>query len=69
LEEKSTEQEQAINELEGRVKREAEKRMQLEEENMVLRSLLMEMKSNPNIKMLMMQTIEPISKALNSQFD
>jgi hypothetical protein len=69
LEEKSTEQEQTINELEGRVKREAEKRMQLEEENMVLRSLLMEMKSNPNIKMLMMQTIEPISKALNSQFD
>jgi uncharacterized coiled-coil protein SlyX len=69
LEEKSTEQEQTINELEGWVKREAEKRMQLEEENMVLRSLLMEMKSNPNIKMLMMQTIEPISKALNSQFD
>lgn len=27
------------------------------------------MRSNPSIKMLMMQTIEPMSKALNSQFD
>jgi hypothetical protein len=51
------------------VRRETEKRMQLEEENLMLRSLLMEMKSNPSIKMLMMQTIEPISKALNSQLN
>jgi hypothetical protein len=32
----------------------------------MLKTLLKEMKANPNIKMLMMQTIEPVSKVLNN---
>lgn len=42
--------------------------MELQEENLMLRTLLKEMKSNPNIKQLMMQTIEPVSKILNNEF-
>lgn len=34
----------------------------------MLRTLLKEMKANPNIKQLMMQTIEPVSKILNNEF-
>jgi hypothetical protein len=32
----------------------------------MLKSLLKEMKANPNIKQHMMQTIEPVSKILNN---
>lgn len=35
----------------------------------MLRSLLLEMKANPTIKLLMMETLEPVSKVLNSQLD
>ena len=35
---------------------------------MLLKSLLKEMRSNPSIKSLMMETIEPVSKVLNNQF-
>lgn len=55
--------------MEGRVRREAEKNVLLEEENLMLRSLLLEMKANPSIKLLMMETLEPMSKMLNSQLD
>jgi hypothetical protein len=58
-----------MEELEGRVRREAERNVLLEEENLMLRSLLLEMKANPSIKLLMMETLEPVSKVLNSQLD
>lgn len=69
LEERAAEQERQVEEVEGRARREAERGVQLEEENLMLRSLLLEMKANPSIKVLMMQTLEPVSKVLNSHLD
>jgi hypothetical protein len=34
----------------------------------MLKTMIKAMKSNPNIKSLMMETIEPVSKALNNDF-
>jgi hypothetical protein len=34
---------------------------------MMLKSLMKEMRQNPNMKSLMMQTIEPVSKILNNE--
>lgn len=66
LERREKAQELKIKELEAIGKREAEVGVELEEENLMLRTLLLEMKMDPNIKLLMMQTIEPVSKALNN---
>lgn len=69
MEQRGAEQDREIEELEGRVRREAERNVLLEEENLMLRSLLLEMKANPSIKLLMMETLEPVSKVLNSHLD
>jgi hypothetical protein len=69
LEERETGQDRQLEELEQQARREAERNVQLEEENLMLRSLLLEMKANPSIKVLMMQTIEPLSKVLDSHLD
>lgn len=46
-----------IVELEGRNK-------QLEEENIILKELLNQLKANPQFKSILMNTIEPMSKIM-----
>lgn len=56
-----------IAELQESNRQKDKKMLQLQEENMMLKSLMKEMKQNPNMKSLMMETIEPVSKILNNE--
>jgi uncharacterized coiled-coil protein SlyX len=66
LEERERIQDKKIGDWDQKYKRLAKRNVELEEENLMLKSLLKEMKANPNIKQHMMQTIEPVSKILNN---
>jgi hypothetical protein len=66
LEDRERIQDKKIGDWDQKYKRLAKRNVELEEENLMLKSLLKEMKANPNIKQHMMQTIEPVSKILNN---
>jgi thymidylate synthase len=66
LEESERTKDRRIGEWDQKYKKLAKRNVQLEEEVLMLKSLLKEMKANPNIKQHMMQTIEPVSKILNN---